>query len=395
MTLRNIDQKLKTSIIKRGQARPQGLWGTLRAIVEVGLLTAIRQRLACWRSLIAWIFLSFWRAVTGPRPSKRLLIVYDLRARAFSLDDMLWLQAGAAVVRERWCLDRVDYAAIHENAPLGQRPATNAEDAPFFYRLNEILPVAQVNPHLGSVFVFDSMSQFEGFRDDNTSRYRIWPGLASGEHAPAWSGWVFGEVLQEHVERHGRLPILRVRPAMANWARQFYADRLAPGVMACVDLSGLVDIEPWLRLIVHARDTAAVRFVVLGGREAVHSRLRDRENVLIARDFDASMEHEAALLEVAPFALGAGPGLITKTIFGDAPYAIFRTVLQPETCRGIFVESGHCRIHGSRPDQRLWAIDPTPELLFSEFRRMWASLDPDAWRAAMMPPTTAKSRTGK
>ncbi|MCX5662601.1 MAG: hypothetical protein NTW19_23215 [Planctomycetota bacterium] len=382
-------KSLGDAISAKGVAQPRSMWGTLHSILKVGPFTAVRERLTRWLLLLRWFFSSFNRAVAGPRDWRRLLFIYDLESQSFTVGDILEFQAAAMVLRERWGLDKVDYAVIHEGKAVKNAWQWNIDDDNFHARINQILPAAQVNPHLGSLFVFDSHAQFDEFLQDNIRRYQVWPPGATYKLGKNLRGRIYSEVLYDHVQRTGRLPLIQSRPLMLDWAKRFYASHAEPDVLVSVNMrnnprwdpSRNLDIDVWLRFFNACAGQYPVRFVVTCSKEEIDPRLRACPNVIMAKDHDTTLEQDVALLEISAFNMGASSGLCAKSIFSDAPYSIVRTNLTPEVYRGMIFENGCYRFFGSRPDQIFWPHAETLEFLQAEFARMWAIIDVDAWRA--------------
>lgn len=403
MPLGRAIKSLRSAIIARGVARPRSIWGTLRSILEVGLFTALLERLARWLLLIRWFFSSFNRAVAGPAEWKRLLLIYDLGSQSFTVGDILEFQAVAMILRERWKLDKVDYAVIHEDKQVKNAWQWNIDGDNFFFRINQILPSAQVNPHLGSVFVFDSHEQFDTFLQDNARRYQVWPPGATYKLGKNLRGRMYSEIIYEHVQKTGRLPLIQSRPVMLDWAKRFYARLAAPEVLVSINMrnnprwdpSRNLDIPVWVQFFNSCAGKYPVRFIVTCSKEEIDPRLRECPNVILAKDHETTLEQEVALLEISAFNMGASSGLCSKSIFSDAPFSIVRTNLTPEVYRGMIFENGNYRFFGSRPDQLFWPQAETLEFLQAEFTRMWTTIDVEKWRAGVKVEEPASPREEK
>ena len=120
-------------------------------------------------------------AVSGaagiPLPARRLLIIYDFSSQPFSIGDILIFQEASLVLRERHGLGKVDFALVYDpQSPVVPDPAfKNVDTESFLFHLSSVLPAAQVNPHLGSVFLLDSHRQLERHVANNAEEYIVWP----------------------------------------------------------------------------------------------------------------------------------------------------------------------------------------------------------------------------
>jgi hypothetical protein len=127
-----------------------------------------------------WLFPAMGK-LFSKRPRNRLLVIYDISCQPFSIGDILVIQEASLVLRNQNHLDKVDFAMVYDPLhPASRDPAfagINKQNATF--HLASVLPVAQVNQHLGSLFAFDSHEHLERFITDNIDSYHtVWP--------PAW-----------------------------------------------------------------------------------------------------------------------------------------------------------------------------------------------------------------
>src|SRR3982751_2763510 len=130
--------------------------------------------------LLRWAYAPLGSVLRRTFPDeRRLLMVYDLSSQPFSIGDILVFQEASLVVREKYHLDTVDFALVYDpQHPGASDPvfAGNINQNNVMYHLAAILPVAQVNQHLGSLFVFNSHQHLQRFISDNADLYQVWPG---------------------------------------------------------------------------------------------------------------------------------------------------------------------------------------------------------------------------
>src|SRR5207253_11309312 len=90
-----------------------------------------------------------------PPSERRLLAIYDLSTQPFSIGDILVIQEASLVVREKYGLNLVDFALVYDpQRPAASDPvfADSINENNVMYHLASVLPVAQTNQHLGSLF---------------------------------------------------------------------------------------------------------------------------------------------------------------------------------------------------------------------------------------------------
>ena len=64
---------------------------------------------------LGWIFPSLGRLlVPTPASERRLLLVYDTYSQPFNIGDVLLMQEGALVLREKHGIDLVDFAIVYD-----------------------------------------------------------------------------------------------------------------------------------------------------------------------------------------------------------------------------------------------------------------------------------------
>jgi hypothetical protein len=356
---------------------------------------------------LTWSFPAV-RGLLTPPPAdeRRVLLIYDTSCQPFSVGDILLMQEGALVVRERHGIDVVDFAVVYDPdhpAPPDPSFASITKDNAS-YHLASILPVAQANQHLGSLFLFNSHRNLERFIADNVDMYRVWP-----------SGWkfasreylyyvVFNELLYDHHRKHGSLPRLTCRPFLADWARGFYREHVRPRVPVTVNvrnnkafhLHRNLNLECWLEFFRYCEARYPATFIVICARSEIDPRLRARPNVIIAKDHDTGIEQDLALIQGSAIHMGAGSGPASMAWFGDKPYLMVNTVYPP----GYFAhpdmitqeENNIQRFWFSGPLQRIAGGPETTELLVAEFARMWAAVDLPRWQSAE---TASEAEGGK
>ena len=141
-------------------------------------------------------------------------------------------------------------------------------------------------------------------------------------------------------------------------------------------------MESWLEFFDHCRDRYPVKFVVVCSLSEVDDRLRQYQNVLIAKDFHTSIEQELALIHEAAIHMGSSSGMATMAEFNAKPYLIVNTDMDPDRYKGTIREGSFLRFFFASSFQRFSVGQETAEILIKEFARMWATVDVDGWWTA-------------
>ena len=315
--------------------------------------------------------------------SKRLLIVYDLSSQPFSIGDILVFQEASLVLRAQHNLGKVDMAIVYDpNRPVAPDPAFREIDAEsFLFHLSSILPAAQVNPHLGSVLLFDSHRQLEGYIADNADVYFVWPSLSQYALGHYLFYYCFNELFRNHFERYGSLPPLQSRPAALRWAEQFIVEHVGAALPVTVQLrSNKINparnskIDAWIAFFQRCAEQYDAKFIVICGAAEVDARLRGLPGVIVAKEHCTTLEQDLALLEAGAIHMGASSGPGAMLVFSNKPYCMFNWDLNLDSIQGLIKEDHRYRFRFSTPMQNwLFGVE-TAELLVVEFERMWKTI---------------------
>lgn len=332
--------------------------------------------------------------LSGHTQNKRLLLIYDLSTQPFSIGDILTLQEASMVLRLKFNVDLVDVAIVSNVVDLKLNDAVfnKINSNNYFYHLASILPVAQVNPFLGSIFCFNSQDQLEAYVSDNIERYEIWP-----------TGWkaiftkeylyysVFEEVLLPYFERTGAVPSLTCRPHFNEWAKQFFKDNANSNIPVTVNIRNNpyhqkernLNLEEWIQFFKDCEHIYPIVFFVICAKSEIDDRLRGLSNVVIAKDFDTNLELELALISCSAFHMGAPSGPVMMAVFGDNPYFIVRGELHlqhftnPKIAK--FDQDGSQRFFFSKIGQKFMSGAESSDMLMKNFLEMLKLINHERW----------------
>ena len=345
---------------------------------------------------LAWLIPALGELLL-PKPAneRRLLVIYDLYSQPFSVGDILVVQEASLVLREMHCVDTVDFAIVYDPKHPAQPgfPFAGFTEHNALFNLASILPVAQVNQHLGSLFVFNSHRHLERFIVDNTERYVVWPSgwkYASREYLIKT---VFEDLLYNHFKEHGSIPHLSCRPFLVDWAKAFYSEHVYPQVPVSVNIRNNnafqthrnAQMECWLAFFEYCETRYPAKFVIICARIEVDDRLRRCANVIIAKDYQTGVEQDLSLIHGSALHMGSDSGPACMAIFSDKPYLAVNTAMKLNYFSNPAVfqrdDQGLRRFSFSGPLQRFAAGAETTELLIRQFAHMWAAVDLQRWQS--------------
>lgn len=340
-----------------------------------------------WRGFKRTVRLLRWgQSVAGSvigRDPVRLLVIYDLSAQPFSIGDILIFQEASLVMRERHGLDRIDFALVYDRAaPVVPDPAFSGIDADsFLFHLSSILPAAQVNPHLGSLLLFDGHLQLERYIADNREHYMVWPELGQYVSREYLFYFCFNTLFTDHYVEHGSLPVMRSRKAVSEWATNFLREKVGGAVPVTIQLRKNranpgrdADYDAWITFMRNCEGRYPAKFIIVCGRSEIDPRFRTLPNAVVAKDHGTGLEQDLAILEAGAMHMGMASGPATIVNFSPKPYCLFKWDINLDTIKGIVRDDYRYRLNFATPMQNWIFLNETPELLMTEFERMWKSL---------------------
>ncbi len=305
------------------------------------------------------------------------------------------MQAASLALREKYNVDRVDFALIYNPSnPAGADPvfaSINEQNA--LFNLASILPVAQANQHLGSLLMFDSDLHLQRYVADSVDLYHIWP-----------SGWryasrdylyyvVFKEVFYEYYKKHNDVMHLTCRPFMADWANSFYLDHVYPNVPITVNIRNNKlfqtwrnsSLDVWIEFFKYCESRFPAKFIVICSWSEIDDRFRYCSNVILAKDHHTGIEQELALIHTSAIHMGVGSGPVSMAWFNKNPYLMVNTVYETNHFRQkdflVDISPGVKRFCFGGPLQRIIESAETIEILIREFTLLWKSVDLEFYKS--------------
>ena len=297
------------------------------------LLRYVKSRLV----ILIWFFPGLWYFIFSKKLNRnRILIIYDLKSQPFSIGDLLTFQMASLVLKSKYDCKHIDFALIGNPSQIIQSTHTfkNIDSENYFFHLAGILPVIQVNPFLGSLFAFSSMTELEEYILSSISKTHIWPTKWQIEVSREYLYYeIIENILFPFYSKNNYLPCLESRKPLQQWARTFLKSQLKDEIAITVNLRNNphyqiernANISSWVSFFKWALDNKfPAKFFVICASTEVDTRFRSINNVVIIRDFNTNIENDLALVEQASFHMGVASGPSAMAFFSNKPYAIFR-----------------------------------------------------------------------
>ncbi|MDY6833749.1 MAG: hypothetical protein SVY53_02990 [Chloroflexota bacterium] len=323
------------------------------------------------------------------KPKKVVLGVWDYKLVPWSVGDFLVFIETLSVLKLRHNADKVDVCVVCDSDnPAGNRGYKNINSSNFRYYLFNLLPIVNTSPYLGSLFQFDSRSEFHSFLKQNINNYEIYPSVSDQlkETYNLYGGATLKEIRDFYQER-GFIPYLSIDDYHRNWAYEFYQTKAKGLLPVSVSMRNRpdgpdrnADRHAWLDFFnLCASAFPDVVFVVVGVREEVFEELRGCSNVIIAKDHGSTVADDLALIRTSLLYMGMESGVAVIAIFSDVPYILFGRLPEEVERKGLN-PGANWDFATQYQKQRYTDFNITPDSLLNEFTALYSQLDIDEWQ---------------
>lgn len=297
-------------------------------------------------------------------PGRRLLIVYDLHSQPFSIGDILTFQICSLILSSESsnCVIDFSFYANERNFLAADMAFLDINANNFYGHLGKIFEASFINQKLGSIFVF---RRFDDVVDHvRTSQSDVWPPISDIKAGLGYMYYkIFDDVIYPHYLKVGSLPALNVNPAHVAWAQSFLEKHSKGFLPVSINIrnnlnhqvSRNLEVDVWLDFFHYCEKRYRIKFIVISSIEELFDGLDGCKNVVVSKNFGATLGHDAALMELCEFHMGAPSGLATKAIFSSKPYLFVKGELDKQNFTNssivCFEKDNIQRFSFSKPDQ--------------------------------------------
>lgn len=340
-------------------------------------------------NLYRWEYPKFKTSIWSQKSKKhRLLIIHDFCAQPFSIGEMIVSLEGALILREQYGADKIDVAILYDRKnPVVDQSHKKITEENILFNLSAIIPVVQVNPYIGSVFIFDYRIHLERFILDNINYYTVWPKASSFKKRKYVYYEVMNQILYPYFKKNGYIPTLSCIPPLKNWALGFYKEHICPQIPITIQIRNNpffhqwrnLNIECWIKFLKFCIDKYPAKFVLIGTPNEMDERFRELDNVIVAKDFHTGIDQDLSLIQLSAIHMGASSGPGCMAWFNTKPFLMVRQMIEEKLHRGLIKDGAFVRYSFSTPHQLLYTGEENCELLISQFERMWNEIDVKTW----------------
>lgn len=318
---------------------------------------------------------------------QRLLLVVDYATQPYCIGDLIVYMAAAEALRVMCGAQKTDICMISDPAiePADENIRSMVTPQNRYHHLLEVMPVVQTTPHIGSLFVFDSLKSAQQHIDHCQTMYSVWPRV---EDLGARKYLYYDAIhqLRDFHNAHGRVPELSFCDRLKNWydefIHQFIGDRL-PVSVNLRNNGNFHDhrnsmMDEWQGFFEYCRSRYPVTFILTSSAEEVDPRFRSCPNVIIAKDHQTTLMQDLALIRFSALHMGASSGPAAIPLLSAKPYLIVNCDMLPHlhAYKGAVIKESDQRLRFafSCPLQTFSIGKETQGFLIEEFEKMYSSV---------------------
>lgn len=320
--------------------------------------------------------------------NNRLLTILDYATQPYSLGDFLLYLMGSMMAAESAGIEKVDLCILsdlsrgHADPVMrGWVTAENQHD-----RLMSILPLIELHPRFGSLFVFDSITELNAYLGTAGRGYQLWPSYSVLQEQK-YLYYDILKMIKVFHERLGRIPQFKFGSPLETWVREFFQQNARGFVPVTVNLRNNPSfgsnrnyvLSAWRDFFARCEGRIPVKFIITCAASEVDPTLRNLPNVVFAKDHHTTVLQDLALIRFAAFHLGSSSGPATIPLLGTEPYFIFNCDSLPYIALydGSLMQNADGELYFSFAHklQAFGTVPETAESIWLQFDKIWTSRD--------------------
>ena len=372
----------------------------IRQKLPVGVRTKVGYLMQWWEYVFLSRFLRKKILATFPvlkkvfsiRPNKgkRILGIWNFASTPPSMGVFIEFEMRLLCMADIYGADRIDIAFIYDpSKPVVSSKYTSwVNDTNFHYHFAEMYPMVNINPKIGSTFLFDSHDKFERFVVQNQDDYILHPtffaylrGSDSRPNIP---------YVREYYLKKGDTPRFKFKPGTIKWVRAFIKKHIGGRIMVAVSLRHNVAYTPnrdsnlkeWEEFFEYClKKYPEAIFVILGRKNEVDGRIKNLPNMVYSQVENANIEQNLGLIELSL--------MYMATVFGPASLPILTNYIpfiitnhkNPEKQYDFaWFKEGDLFPWNNPEIQKLVWEPETAGILIREFESIYNNIDTEAWK---------------
>jgi hypothetical protein len=350
----------------------------------------------------SWVLTaSYLRKYKWKKDNERILLIYDTTSQPFSIGDFLVIQETSLALAREFSANYTDIAIVYDIVNPSKvdkvfKGVVNTDNV--LLHLTSFMPVVNLNPKIGSLFVFNSKSALENYLFKNINGYlNVWPSGFNYGCGKYLNLHAFNTVLYDYFKKYKHIPNLSSSTPLRLWALSFIHQNIYPKVPITInirnnpnwDLRRNSKIQEWDKFFHYAEKTyPEALFIILCATQEIPEKFRGLSNVIFAKDFSTELDQELALIEFSAAHMGTNSGPAAMAYFNNNPYFIFSLLIDGIHHEYFSKEDMIISMNGDFYKfwfaSNLQKFSSKPEdidTLISVFDEIWFSIDLKKWKS--------------
>lgn len=340
--------------------------------------------------------INFIKYITVKRPNindeKKILAIADFSTIGVALGFFILFQTRLLCEAYLKKINKVDFALVYnpEN-PVGEKHKKDAlwvNRDNFHLHFAELIPLLNVNPKLGSVLVFNSHNDFDGFLERNSKNYLLQPSFFNyvNKNKITTGTLVF---LRDFYLKYKFLPKLEISNFVSLWTKAFIKKYAKDKYLIAVNLRSNplfghernAAVDAWEHFFTYCfKRHPDVIFVILGRESEIADNLRNLANVIYAQDHEVNIQHTLSFIKHSLFYMATSSGPATYPMLTeDIPYIIVSFQIPDVSYNYNWFKPGTLLPWQNEELQKIIWEKESPELLIKEFEDLFGKVDKEKW----------------
>lgn len=291
----------------------------------LGLNYVYKDLVAIPKDFITEIHLRFFRH--NKNPNKKILGYWDFNQRLARLGDFILFLENLNLLRYEFNLNlnnknNIDLCLIEDTNHYNAKQLRFSKTYDFKKNIKNLI---LVNPHIDSILIFKSNSEFNRFYQQNRKRYIRWPPTVSGSIA------FDCRRIEKFYLKNKFIPKLNLPVEILSHIYSFYKSKVYPALPIILNIRNipdrsahrnpnLLELKKFLRLY---EKNLTYKFIIICSRNEIPKEFRKLNNVIFSKDYFDGIEYDLAFIKTSYLSIFPGSGMSIFAWFSGVPFIQF------------------------------------------------------------------------
>src|SRR3989344_5177561 len=322
---------------------------------------------------------------------RRILGINDFKVTDVAIGNMLEFQVRLLCEAHIHDVDKIDIALVYDpEHPVGHWKYTSwINKDNFHYHLAELFPLLNINPKLGSVFIFNSKDDFESFLNKNNELYITCPSIFKYANNLSYARDNY-RFMVDFYNKNKFLPQIELPKTANMWAKAFMKKYIGRKYVIAVNLRTNpffaqrrnAIIDTWKDFFEYClKKHKDVTFFILGRKSDTVGAFKELPNVFFTPEHNINMQHTLSFIKHSLFYMATSSGPASFAILStDIPYINIRFRAPDISYNYNWFKPGTVLPWQNKEFQKLIWGKETPQLLIKEFEDLLGKVDKEKWK---------------